>query len=87
MKLASEPSTKRTHQLALRVDDQDKARITAIIDSGDAANTTEAIRFALQTTERVRQERDLVAQFAEASREWEASGDGDAWDRTSGDRL
>gem|GEM_PF-7093478 len=87
MGLANGPTAKRTHQLALRVSDQDKARITAIIDNGDASNTTEAIRFALVATERVRQERDLVAQFAEASREWEASDDGDAWDRTSGDRL
>ena len=87
MGLANGPTAKRTHHLALRVSDQDKARITAIIDNGDASNTTEAIRFALVATERVRQERDLVAQFAEASREWEASDDGDAWDRTSGDRL
>ena len=87
MGLANGPTAKRTHQLALRVSDQDKARITAIIDNGDASNTTEAIRFALVATERVRQERDLVAQFAEASREWEASGDADSWDGVSGDSL
>lgn len=72
-------------QLAIRVSEDDRARVLAIVKHGDASNTSGAIRFALALTERHYQENGLVAQFAEASREWRDSGDGDAWQASESD--
>lgn len=62
-----------------RIDAEDRARLQAIIEHGDARNESEALRFALALTERHYYEHNLVDQFAEASREWRDSGDSDAW--------
>jgi len=74
-------------QLAIRISEADRARAEAIIEHGDARNVSGAIRFALALTERHYQENGLVAQFAEASREWRDSGDGDAWQASESDTL
>jgi len=70
-----------------RVDAADLARLDAIIEHGDARNRSEALRFALALTEHHYRERDLVDQFAKASREWRDSGDGEAWRAAESDAL